>query len=104
MSKLRNALSEDEIIAQARKAFGAENEAPFALVDALEAFYMNGCADDQDGDTDTFGHFYRVHRWIVWTDGQGFHYVETHDTEEEAIKAFRQSQEEYDDLLVSGGE
>ena len=95
MDTQRNALSEAEIIAQARKAFGAENEAPFALLDALESFYMNGGADETSGDVETFGHFYRVHRWIVWTDSQGFHDVDTYDTEVEAIAWFAKYDAEY---------
>jgi hypothetical protein len=79
-------LSEDELIAQAKESFTGRTE--YDLLQACEEFYMNGSADEFDGDADTFGHFYRVHRWIVWTDSQGFHEVETHDTEAEAKEAY----------------
>lgn len=95
-----NTLSEDEIIAQAIEAFGQENVVegianPGMLLAALEAFYMSGSADELNGDADTFGHFYRVHRWIVWTDSQGFRDVETYDNEDEARQAYSAYETEY---------
>jgi hypothetical protein len=86
-----NSVSEAEFIKQACDAFGTSiiGASPnHMILDACEAFYMNGCADDMDGDADTFGHFYRAHRWIVHTDSQGFREVETFDNEDEAIAAF----------------
>lgn len=80
--------TESEIIEDARQF----NEQDInTLLDALESFYMNGSADEQDGDADTFGHFYRVDRWIVWTDSQGFHDVSTYATEEIAHHEFEQA-------------
>jgi len=81
MACLRNELSEAEIIEQAR-VLDAE---VVSLVDALEAFYGNGFSDDSAGDVEYLdGHCYRVHRWLVWTDSQGFSDVSTFDTEVEA--------------------
>jgi len=78
-----NALSESEIVTQARTDLG-EPEIE-TLLDALEAFYLNGFSDDQTGDAEyADGHCYRVHRWLVWTDSQGFRDVSTFDSEDEA--------------------
>lgn len=96
-----NSLSEDEIIAQATENFGPLTEGianPGMLLAACEAFMLNGCADESSGDADTFGHFYRVHRWIVWTDSQGFHDVETYDNEDEAHEAFEKYESEWADI------
>lgn len=95
-----NTLSEDEIIAQAIEAFGSDSVVegianPGMLLASLEAFSLNGSADEENGEADTFGHFYRVHRWIVWTDSQGFKDVETYDNEDEAHEAFAAYESEY---------
>jgi hypothetical protein len=100
MDTKRNTLSEDEIIEQARKAFGEITEfigQPGMLLAALQEFSLNGCDDGSSGDTDSYGHFYRVHRWIVWTDSAGFHDIETYDNEDGAIKAFEKYEHEYSD-------
>jgi len=93
MDTQRNALSEDEIIHGARMLRG-EHEVSTVL-EACEAFYGHGFSDESDGDVETFGHFYRVHRWIVWTDNQGFHGLETYDTEAQAQAYFATTQLEY---------
>lgn len=96
-----NALHEDELVDQAIAAFGNESAVEYvghsdALIQACESFYMNGCADAVGGNVDSAqGHFYRVHRWIVITDSQGFKDIETWDTETEAIVAFEQRADEY---------
>lgn len=98
-----NALHEDELIEQAIEAFEQDrlqdvfvDEAKPTLVEACEAFYMNGCADAVGGNVDSpQGHFYRVHRWIVITDEQGFKDIETWDNETEAIVAFEHRADEY---------
>lgn len=96
-----NALSEEDIIKQASEAFGDLDDYvrignPGVLMSALHAFYMNGSADDQSGDVEApTGHFYRVHRWIVTTDSQGFEHIEALDTEAEAIEAFTLLDNEY---------
>jgi hypothetical protein len=94
MDKQRNALSEDEIIEQAY-ALGLQDLHPENVLEACELFYGCGAEDEADGDADTFGYFYRVHRWIVWTDSQGFHDIETFDTEAQAEKQFGKYFEDY---------
>lgn len=95
VDKQRNALSEDEFIGQAREAF-SEVGTDAKILDACEAFYMNGFPDEVDGDVESsLGHFYRCHRWIVVTDNQGFKDVQTFDTEAEAEIDFRSRAEEY---------
>ena len=89
-------LKDQEIIRQAnyfRDEFDLEPVTN--VLGACEEFYMNGMDDDHDGDVETFGHFYRVHRWIVHTDNQGFKELDTYDDEYEATKAFEKLSEEY---------
>lgn len=77
-----NALSETEIIAQANRDLDAEAS---TLLEALEAFYGNGFADQLTGDVEYLdGHVFRVHRWLVWTDNYGFKSVSEYDSEAEA--------------------
>jgi len=99
----QNTLSESEIITQAREAFGDEvfGNSPHRsdLEDALESFYMNGTSDGSGGDVDHDHHFYRVHRWIVVTNSQGFHTIETYDSEQEAIDAFENHEREESEWL-----
>ena len=98
MNTRQNTLSEEDIIAQARSAFGDEvfGNSPHRsdLLDALESFYMNGTSDESGGSVDENYHFYRVHRWIVTTDSQGFSEVETYDTEQEGMDAFQNHERE----------
>lgn len=70
------------LIAQAQSAF--PDDEIIDVLDACEAFYMNGMDDEQVGDVDTTGHFYRVDRFIVATDSQGFHTCHTFETVAEA--------------------
>lgn len=79
-------MTHDELISQARQVF-ADVTIETAL-DACEAFYMSGSADEVSGDVDTYVHFYRVHRWIVRTDSQGFRELDTYNTEADAREAF----------------
>lgn len=45
--------------------------------------------DNQSGDVASpSGYFYRVSRWIVKIDNDGFKYLSTFETEDEASKAF----------------
>ncbi len=103
MDKQRNALSENEFIGQAATQFPGEifGRSPnHRILDACEAFYMNGCADEVSGNVESsLGHFYRCHRWIVVTDNQGFKDVQTFDTEAEAEIEFRSRDEEYCQLV-----
>jgi hypothetical protein len=101
VDNLRNTLSEDEIIAQAIEGTDhgtlVESSAnPGQLLAALEFFYMNGSADGNTGNVESgIGHVYRVHRWLVITDSQGFQDIETYDTESEAEVAFESYEREY---------
>jgi hypothetical protein len=80
--------SEQELIAEAHES---------SLLAALESFYMDGVADDVDGDVESpLGHFYRVDRWIVVTDSQGFHDVRTYANVDEAKSEFAKLQQEFD--------
>lgn len=101
MDNKRNTLSEDEIIKEAEEAYGDLDDYvrignPGRLMSALYAFSMNGSSDDESGDVESpTGYFYRVHRWIVTTNSQGFDDIETYDNEAEAIEAFNRRNEEY---------
>jgi hypothetical protein len=79
--------TEDEIILQAKR-----NCDGFYTVDnlreALECFYLNGFQDEVCGTVESGCHYYRVSRWIMQTDSQGFHEVFSYDTPEEAAIAF----------------
>ncbi len=86
-------MKESELIKLARVNLG-EPEINTVL-EALEAFYGHGFTDGNSGDVETFGHFYRFHRWIVWTDNQGFHEVDTFATEAKAIAHFESLDREY---------
>lgn len=94
-----NSISEEEFVKQANDAFNDK----FCCKDVLEAceeFYGNGAADQVSGDVEIFYHFYRVHRWIVTADSQGFHELETYDNEAEAIEAFKNHETEYSALFA----
>jgi hypothetical protein len=66
------------------------------VLDACEEYYMNGIYDDISGDMESpTGHFYRIDRHIVVTDSQGFHDLQTFDSEEAAIEAFGKLDDEY---------
>lgn len=87
-----NSLSEEEFIAQVNRDF---DDSAMDVLHACETCAMNGGHDDISGDVETFYHFYRVHRWIVTTDNQGFKELETYDTEREAKDAFQSHDREY---------
>jgi len=101
-------MTEEELIAKARKAFPLEciedylqhSDGDNLVLAACEAFYMDGSQDDISGDMEApMGHFYRVDRWIVFTDYQGFRFLETFNTEEQAIEAFQNLDKEYGDWI-----
>jgi hypothetical protein len=62
---------------------------------ACETFHGHGFGDDELGDVDGFGHFYRVSRWTVETDTRGFSTVTEHGSEEEAIAWWATLEEEW---------
>lgn len=88
-------LSESDLIAQAfhdLHEFGV-----VTVLDACEAYYGHGFSDEQCGTVDYGpGHFYRVARWIVQTDSQGFHYLHEYPSESEAMAAFAQVEADCD--------
>jgi hypothetical protein len=100
-----NALSEEEFIEQAKAAFHdwkahASSAGTFDVLEACEAFYMNGCADRVSGDVEApCEHFYQVHRWIVNTDDRGFKVLSTFDTEDKATIVFDELNVIYDEWL-----
>jgi hypothetical protein len=87
-------MSQTDIIEQARADLGEPTISN--LVEALEAFYGHGFADQRSGDVESpTGHFYRVHRWVVTTDSQGFNEVAEFDSEAEARERFSTLDDEY---------
>jgi hypothetical protein len=61
-------------------------------LDQCEQVYMDGCADEISGDVEApMGHFYRVGRFIVTTDSQGFHSLSEYADEETAHYEFEQA-------------
>jgi len=95
------------LISEAQSAFPEDQIVD--VLDACEAFYMNGLADEQVCDVrsaqeglpacwETTGHFYRVDRFVVETDSLGFHKCHTFDTVAEAEAAIGQiADSEYGD-------
>lgn len=66
------------------------------ILDALEAVYGYGFADELSGNVDSpVGHFYRVDRWIVVTDDRGFHSVWNYGSVGEAQHEFHILEEEF---------
>lgn len=105
----QNTLSLDDLIEQVDEAlgpnwrsWGCSNPANPGIIETCEAFYVNGFADESGGDMNAGGHFYRVHRWIIHTDSQGFNEYEEFDTEDEARKAFEKYQNEFYDNYDDG--
>jgi hypothetical protein len=92
-------LTEQEIINQANEFF-PQPPAMKTVLEACECFYLHGSADEITGDVDShIGHVYRVARWLVTTDAQGFHSLEGFETEAEAIKQFQARDSEYGNWL-----
>jgi hypothetical protein len=66
------------------------------VLEACEEYYMNGTYDDVSGDVEApTGHFYRIGRYIVVTDSQGFSEFHNYSNENEAVEAFSDMDEEY---------
>jgi len=86
-------MKESELIAEAQ----AQDSSITTVLEACEYFYMNGCPDEMSGDVESpVGHFYRVARWIVYTDSQGFHELQTCESELDARAHFDVVNQEYD--------
>lgn len=91
-NRLDDIAAEGRIIREARELASHVE----TLLDALESFYMNGSADDVSGDVEaSCGHFYRVARWIVQTDSQGFHDVSAYADDDKAREAFATLDDRY---------
>lgn len=91
-------MSETDLIEQARDDLGEQSESVLA---ACEAFYGHGFADAVGGDVESpTGHFFRVHRWIVVTDSQGFADLEAFDSEGEAVARFATLESMFSDWLA----
>lgn len=89
-------MSEEEFIREAKNDWEDDDTVINSIKEALEVSYMNGSYDDVVGDVDSsVGHNYRIDRWIVNTDTQGFTVVTTYDTVKEAEAAFWLLREEY---------
>src|SRR5262245_59479622 len=81
-------LSEAEVIAEAKAAYGSDMVIE-TLLDALLAIHGNGFSDEQVGDMGyAEGHVFRVDRWLVWTDDRGFDSVEEFANRPSAEEAF----------------
>lgn len=70
---------------------------PEGTLEWAEELYMLGCTDEASGDVECpdTGHFYRVERWVVMTDNQGFHYLQEHMSEAEAKFHFEELDQLY---------
>ena len=66
-----------------------------AVLTACEAFHGHGFSDDELGDVDGFGRFYRVNRWTVETDSRGFSELTEHGSEAEAVQWWSTLEDEY---------
>lgn len=87
-------MTEQELIRQARVDW--PDDKIKNRMDACEAYYMNGVYDDIGGDVESStGHYYRVDRWIVVTDNQGFKECNEFHTLELAEKAFTELEQQY---------
>ncbi len=97
-----NSMSEKEFVEQAivdcPEFFDPTNGAIIGqdVLNACESYYLSGFHDELSGDSEApTGHFYRIHRWIVTTNSQGFRFLDTFDTEDEAQKEFNNLEAEY---------
>lgn len=77
-------MDEDDLFKAAHKLTGVW---PTSVEEALEQFWGSGVANDEKGEVDGAGHIYRVEKWTVTTDSQGFSKVTEHGTIEEAEAA-----------------
>lgn len=86
--------TDEELIANARKLDPEANVK--TVLDACEAYWGHGLADDACGEVEFRGHAYRVDRWIVETNDQGFHRTRTYPNEQRAHAAFERIRDELD--------
>jgi hypothetical protein len=91
--------ADKRFIEDARENFGDDGEI-LTVREACEAYYMSGFADEESGDVEApTGHFYRVGRYLVTTDSQGFHSWDRYATERDAETAFGDADCEYAEWL-----
>lgn len=87
--------TEAQLVAQTIEAFG-EWIGIHSALDACETCWANGASDEHDGDAESpQGHFYRVDRWIVTTNSQGFKSIEEYANCTDAHDAFDATQHDY---------
>ena len=102
MSQLK---TEAEVIEFAVTNFGPLQEStanPGLLLAALEAISLNGFDDESGGNVEySVGYFYRVGKWIVTIDNQGFKDIETFEDQSAAEHAF---QSLYREAIQDAGE
>lgn len=95
-------MTTDELRAQARELDPQESAyyermGEDGVLASLETIWGHGLADEVCGSTtEGAGHVYRVDRWVVITNTQGDHDVETYDSAEQAERAFAEWREEVD--------
>lgn len=89
-----NSMSEADLIAHACRDLGEKEEDVSTIEEAMEAWWGHGFSDEQTGSVTEppFEHVFRVHRWLMWTDEQGFKTVDEYDNEDEAHQAFEKAE------------
>jgi hypothetical protein len=91
--------TEAQVIHFAETNFGPLVEStgsPGLLLAALEAIAANGFDDQRGGNVESAtGYFYRIGRWIVGVDGQGFKDVTTYEDQSRAEYAFESLNREF---------
>ena len=96
--------SVEEIITGANEIANGEIEEmigqPGLLLAALRTYDLNGAADENGGDVDTYLYYFRVDRWIVTTNSAGMHEVHEFDTEDAAKLEFQAYEKTYYDFTT----
>jgi hypothetical protein len=86
-------MSDETLIAEVHERIDTDVE---TVLDALNAIWGSGFADEESGNVEApCGHFFRVEHWIVTTDSQGFHNVETFCSIQASMVAFSERDHEY---------
>lgn len=66
----------------------------------LRKYWTDGMQDDATGHVESpWGHIYRVNKWIVVTDSQGFHITYKYETIEDAEKVFEFCDKRYGEFF-----
>jgi hypothetical protein len=88
----------EEIIKIAERVTGQRRESgsKWLLENALESIYMSGFSDESAGNVESpTGHFYRVGKWVMVTDSQGFKSLHSHETESDAMAHYNELDREF---------